>query len=413
MENEKAVIGACFLDDFGLDTVLSILKPDHFGVSSYRRIFEIICDLSKDNNPVDLVSIANEDKSVVTAASDALDFVPSSGNAKYYAEKVLESYQSRKLQGLAAAIQENEDMKPSELLSKIDSELLTIGNVQQQQYVHIKEAVRSATAMQDQKGYLGIRSYWPKFDKQFSGLCPGSLYCIAGRPGMGKTAWATCLALNVGRKKPVAYFTLEMSKEEVSTRMLCAMGRINITRARNREMKKTEQADWLQASTDLWNMDIYVDDSGSLSIAQLKSKARTMKRKHGIELLIVDYLQLMSGTGDNRQQEIGSISRGLKLLAKDLQIPGVVLSQLNRGLEQRTDKRPMLSDLRESGDIEQDCDAVIMLYRKSEYDDAADKSEADWIIRKNRNGGSGNIKASWTGEYCYYTELDGYGERDQ
>ena len=225
---------------------------------------------------------------------------------------------------------------------------------------------------------------------------------------MGKTALATCLALNVAKQKnAVAFFTLEMTAEEISTRMICAEGRINITKARNRALDHADNSSWLSAAMKVADMPIYVDDNSSMSMAKLKAQARTMKRKHDIKLIVVDYLQLMTGKGDSRQQEIGSISRGLKVLAKELMIPVVMLSQLNRGLEARTDKRPMLADLRESGDIEQDCDVVIMVYREAEYNDSADPNVAEWIIRKNRSGQQGVINAQWIGQYCHYSEATG------
>ena len=404
-ENEMSVIGACFLDDYGLDTCLGMLKPYHFLNETYGRLFELMGTMAENNEAIDPVTVTTHDKSFRVIINDCVEYVPTTANIKYYAKNVITSYQTRRLKILATVITDNDDKNPSALIEMVDSELLKISGSEESKYSHIKKAAISAMKNMDKKGLLGIRTCWPKLDDQISGLCAGSLYCIAGRPGMGKTALATCITTNIARQgHPVAFFTLEMTKEEMFTRIMCAEARVNISRARNMESTQNDLKEWSGALQSVTQMPIYIDDNSSLTMAKLKANARAMKRKHGIKLLIVDYMQLMTGTGATRQQEIGSISRGLKVLAKDLMIPVIALSQLNRGLESRPDKRPMLSDLREAGDIEQDCDGVWMVYREGEYNDDADQTEGELILRKNRNGSKVIIRTKWIGQYCHYSE---------
>jgi replicative DNA helicase len=402
---EKAVIGACFLEDEAIDKACARLTKQSFVQKSHQIIFGVIEDLASQHVAVDLVTVANAVRNKVSSEylAELVDYVPTAANVDYYINLVETESQRHRLQKLAQAIIHCKDQNPQEVINKADAELMRIANTQKSTIIHIKDALTSATQTLDKRGFLGLTTNWHTFDKVLSGLCKKNLYIIAARPGVGKTAFVLSLVDKV--EVPTAIFSLEMGADELATRMCCCKGMISMHNTRCHNLSIDESAVWLETASRLAGREILIDDTAALSMTQLRAKARMLKRTKNIGLVVVDYLQLMTGHGESRQQEISYISRNLKVLSKELDIPVIALSQLNRALENRQDKRPILADLRESGSIEQDADVVMFIYRQSMYDDEAPEHEAELIIDKNRQGRCGTIAFHWNGEYCRFDEV--------
>ena len=404
IDAEKSVLGACLLDPGAVDLSIERLTSKSFSQEIHRDIFAAIERLSEKHVAIDAVTIMKEigmDSSPYLA--DLMDFVPTTANVKYYIDIVETGHQKQRLQRLALAIQACTNDDPKDLIAKIDSELMKIADQGKSTIINISEAIKHAAKALDKRGYLGVTTgAWPTFDKTLSGLCAKNLYVVAARPSVGKTAFALSLIQHI--RVPTIIFSLEMGADELATRLCCSMGNVNMGSARTRSMSPEESSRWIEAASRLAGAEILIDDTSGLTMAQLRAKARMMKRTKDIGMVIVDYLQLMDGQGESRQQVISSISRGLKLLAKELNVPVVALSQLNRSVESRADKRPMLADLRESGAIEQDADVVMFLYRPSIYDNTLPDDEGEVIVEKNRNGRTGVISFRWAGEFCRWDE---------
>ncbi len=436
LEAEQSVIGGLMLDNRAWDEVADIINENDFYRHDNALIPRAIDALAQETQPYDVVTVSewlgarNELDSIGGLAylSVLANDTPTAVNVKAYANIVREYSILRSLIQIGNEISAsafNADGKPSkELLDEAERKVFLIaeqgaGNRQGFQAINellgraverVEEMYRSGDAI------TGIATGFTSFDEKTSGLQKSDLIIVAGRPSMGKTSFAMNLAetaaLNGGHS--VAVFSMEMPGEQLALRMMSSLGRIDSHRLRT---GKLDDQDWprlISSVNMLSKAKLFIDDTASLTPTDLRARTRRLKREHGLDLVIIDYLQLMqvSSNNENRATEISEISRSLKALAKELQVPIVALSQLNRSVEQRPDKRPVMSDLRESGSIEQDADVILFIYRDEVYnEDSADKGVAEIIIRKQRNGPIGTVRLSFLGQYTRFENLahDNYG----
>ena len=436
LEAEQSVIGGLMLDNRAWDEVADIINENDFYRHDNALILRAIDALAQETQPYDVVTVSewlgarNELDSIGGLAylSVLANDTPTAVNVKAYANIVREYSILRSLIQIGNEISAsafNADGKPSkELLDEAERKVFLIaeqgaGNRQGFQAINellgraverVEEMYRSGDAI------TGIATGFTSFDEKTSGLQKSDLIIVAGRPSMGKTSFAMNLAetaaLNGGHS--VAVFSMEMPGEQLALRMMSSLGRIDSHRLRT---GKLDDQDWprlISSVNMLSKAKLFIDDTASLTPTDLRARTRRLKREHGLDLVIIDYLQLMqvSSNNENRATEISEISRSLKALAKELQVPIVALSQLNRSVEQRPDKRPVMSDLRESGSIEQDADVILFIYRDEVYnEDSADKGVAEIIIRKQRNGPIGTVRLSFLGQYTRFENLahDNYG----
>ena len=426
LEAEEAVLGAMMIDDAAANKAIGLLKSSsYFYKEAHRKIFEAMLVLSEESNPIDTVSVSNELKKKKSLKSvgglyyltGLVDKVPTAANIETYASIVKEKGILRDL------------ISASHYMSKkaFESGEQSIFSLTQQKdnklFQHIKpiltEAIQNLEKMQSKKGaVVGVPSGIIDLDNVTAGFRKSDLIVIAGRPSMGKTALALSVARNAAleSKVPTAIFSLEMSSDQLAQRLLSSEARIDGQKARTGRLQTARWKDINIASGKLADAPLFIDDTPALSILDLRSRARRLKREENIELLIVDYLQLMQGPrrSENRQQEISSITQSLKALAKELDIPVIALSQLSRAVESRTDKRPVLSDLRESGAIEQDADLVIFLYRPFVYDDkkVEEKGLAYLIVAKQRSGPTRTVKATFIDTYARFENYTDWSESE-
>ena len=430
IEAEQAVLGGLMLSPESINQLGDLLDPADFYLHSHRIIYRSIIELSEKNRPFDAITIgewltANNLSAKAGGSEYLIDLVsqtPSAANIRAYAEIVREKSVLRQMIEAGTEIvnkgfdPEGRDIR--ELLSDAEQSVFRIaeqGARAKKSFVAIKDAAKEAYEQiikrYDNQGSLsGLPSGFAELDEYTSGLQKQDLIILAARPAMGKTT----LALNIAEyaamktKKAVAVYSMEMSSGQLAQRLLSSIGRIN---ANNLRSGTLEEEDWSRLSMAikmLTESKIFIDDTPALSPQELAFRARRLKREHDLGLIVVDYLQLMQvpGSKENRATEISEISRSLKALAKELDIPIVALSQLNRGLESRTDKRPVMSDLRESGGIEQDADIILFIYRDEYYNkDSQDKGLAEVIISKHRNGSTGMFKLKFFGEYTRFDNL--------
>jgi replicative DNA helicase len=437
LEAEMSILGGILIDNDAINRVLEMLIPEDFYRESHRKIFQAMMKLSDLREPCDLITMtdilkkAGELEEVGGAAylATLVDYVPTAANIAYYCKMVKEKSTNRKLISVATEIVSrgyDEQADVEELLDMAQKEIYEISeNKSRPQYVPvqaiIKDAMNILKNLYDQKEHVtGIPTGYIDLDHKTAGFQPGNLVIIAARPSMGKTT----LALNIAeyasanphnkKKTPTVIFSLEMGKEELVMRFLASIARVDFGRMRTGHFHDSDWPRLAQAAGIIHNAKIFIDDSPSISVLELRSKARRLKSEHDIGLVIVDYLQLMRGGAnpESRQQEISEISRALKALAKELNVPVVALSQLNRELEKRGDKRPMMSDLRESGAIEQDADVIMFVYRETVYCEDCRKPDttcskgherdAEIIIGKQRNGALGTIQLTFIGEHTRF-----------
>jgi replicative DNA helicase len=435
LEAEMSILGGILIDNDAINRVLEMLTPEDFYRESHRKIFQAMMKLSDTREPCDLITMtdmlkkAGELEEVGGAAylATLVDYVPTAANISYYCKMVKEKSTNRKLISVATEIVSrgyDEQADVEELLDKAQKEIYEISeNKSRPQYVPVqavlKEAFNILKNLHDQKEHVtGVPTGYVDLDHKTAGFQPGNLVIIAARPSMGKTT----LALNIAqyasaeskKKVPSVIFSLEMGKEELVMRFLASIARVDFGRMRTGHFHDSDWPRLTRAAGILHDAKIFIDDSPSISVLELRSKARRLKSEHDIGLVIVDYLQLMRGGAnpESRQQEISEISRALKALAKELNVPVVALSQLNRELEKRADKRPMMSDLRESGAIEQDADVIMFVYRESVYCEDCRKPDttcskghernAEIIIGKQRNGALGTIELTFIGEHTRF-----------
>jgi len=435
LEAEMSILGGILIDNDAINRVLEMLTPDDFYRESHRKIFQAMMKLSDLREPCDLITMtdilkkAGELEEIGGAAylATLVDYVPTAANIAYYCKMVKEKSTNRKLISVATEIVSrgyDEQADVEELLDKAQKEIYEISeNKSRPQYVPVqavlKEAFNILKNLHDQKEHVtGVPTGYVDLDHKTAGFQPGNLIIVAARPSMGKTT----LALNIAqyasaeskKKVPSVIFSLEMGKEELVMRFLASIARVDFGRMRTGHFHDSDWPRLTRAAGILHDAKIFIDDSPSISVLELRSKARRLKSEHDIGLVIVDYLQLMKGSNnpESRQQEISEISRSLKALAKELNVPVVALSQLNRELEKRADKRPMMSDLRESGAIEQDADVIMFVYREAVYCEDCRKPDttcskghernAEIIIGKQRNGALGTIELTFIGEHTRF-----------
>jgi replicative DNA helicase len=414
LEAERSVLGGILLENQAMVNVMEILQDEDFYRDSHRKIYRAMVDLSERRDPVDLITLTEEvnrkgalqDVGGAVYLAALADEVPTAANILYYAKIVKEKSVLRQLIEAATEVARQGYEEPEDAVAFLDiaeQTILEISRRQQRQgFVPLRsvlqETFKSIEELYAQQGMpSGVGTGFADFDHKTAGLQRSDLIIIAGRPSMGKTALALNIARNVAvnGNVPVAVFSLEMSRAQLATRLLCSEAQIDASKLRSGYLKKSDFPKLTKAADLLSRAPIFIDDSPSMHVREMRGKARQMKLEHGIELVVVDYLQLMHGTGkvENRVQEISEISRSLKQLAKELNIPILALSQLNRGVENRPDKRPMLADLRESGAIEQDADLIAFIYREEFYfrDKPEVRGKAELIIGKQRNGPIGTV----------------------
>ena len=436
LEAEEAVLGAMMIDDAAANKAIGLLKSSsYFYKEAHRKIFEAMLVLSEESNPIDTVSVSNELKKKKSLKSvgglyyltGLVDKVPTAANIETYASIVKEKGILRDLISASHYMSKKAFESGEDVASILDEAEQSIFSLTQQKdnklFQHIKpiltEAIQNLEKMQSKKGsVVGVPSGIIDLDNVTAGFRKSDLIVIAGRPSMGKTALALSVARNAAleSKVPTAIFSLEMSSDQLAQRLLSSEARIDGQKARTGRLQTARWKDINIASGKLADAPLFIDDTPALSILDLRSRARRLKREENIELLIVDYLQLMQGPrrSENRQQEISSITQSLKALAKELDIPVIALSQLSRAVESRTDKRPVLSDLRESGAIEQDADLVIFLYRPFVYDDKKvdQKGLAYLIVAKQRSGPTRTVKATFIDTYARFENYTDWSESE-
>lgn len=425
VEAERSVLGAMLLDPASLNEVAASIKPDDFYRPTHAYIFEAILALFEKNEPIDEVTVraqlATDGKLEAVGGSAFLasltNSVPTAANIGYYADIVRNRAIARRLINAATAIAANVYEGGAEidlLLDEAESKIFEVTSSRDQRsFVPIKEVVKDAFKLiekryEKKEAITGVATGFVDFDRLTAGLQPSDLIILAGRPSMGKTAIALNMAQHaaIREKKPVAVFSLEMSRESLVMRMLCSEGRIDSQRLRGGFLRDSDWPKLAKAAGELADAQIYIDDSGALTVMETRAKARRLQAEKGLGLIVVDYLQLMHGRAESREREISEISRGLKALAKEIAVPVLALSQLNRSLESRTDKRPMLSDLRESGAIEQDADVICFVYRDEYYNPESEaKGQAELIVGKQRNGPTGVVHLKFFSEFTRFENL--------
>ena len=436
---EEVVLGAMMIDKKGVDEVIDILHPDVFYKDAHKYVYEAIFTLFESSEPVDLLTVSSQLKREGKLEAIGGDFylikltqkVASSAHIEFHARIILQKYIQRSLIKISNEIIEeayNEGTDVFDLLDNAEAKLydITQGNLKRSAETAqnlVIQAKKKIEEISNKEGLSGIPSGFAKLDKLTSGWQPSDLVIVAARPGMGKTALTLSMARNiaVNSKIPVAFFSLEMSSVQLITRLISSETGLSSEKLRTGQLEKHE---WEQLNTgvkSLENAPLFIDDTPSLSIFDLRAKARRLASQHKIQLIVIDYLQLMtaggSQKGGNREQEISTISRNLKALAKELNVPVIALSQLSRAVETRGgSKRPILSDLRESGAIEQDADIVSFIYRPEyykidEWDDeerTPTQGQAEFIVAKHRNGGLDNIRLKFVGALGKFDNLEDY-----
>jgi replicative DNA helicase len=429
IEAEESILGGILIENEAINRVTEILDPDDFYRDAHRKIFNALINLSERDEPADLITLTNELRKIdqldsiggASYLTSLIDSVPTAANIEYYAKIVKEKAILRKLIQTSTEIitQSYEDRGDVEVfLDEAERAIFEISEKRvRPSFYSIREIVKDSFTtierlFQKKELVTGVPSGFKELDRMTAGFQPSDLIIIAGRPSMGKTAFCLNIAeyAAIENKIPVAIFSLEMSKEQLVIRMLCSQAHVEGTRLRTGYLNESDWPKLTIAAGNLSEAPIYIDDTAALSALELRAKARRLKSEHGLGMLIVDYLQLMKGRArvENRQQEISEISRSLKALSKELSIPVIAVSQLSRKTEERTGNRPQLSDLRESGAIEQDADLIIFIYRDEVYNRAEDnpnRGKAEVIIGKQRNGPIGKIDLAFLDKFTTFKDL--------
>jgi len=428
LEAEQSVIGSMIMDRDAIVTATEMLHKDDFYHQQYGILFEAMSELFMKNLPVDLVTLQNKLKekdvpdeiSSLEFVRDLLNAVPTSANIKYYANIVAENAVKRRLIRTMESI-ENECYAGKEslesVLAKTETDVFKILNSRSGgDFVPIRQVVMNALekiekASKQSGTVTGIPTGFIDLDYRTAGLQPSDLILVAARPSMGKTAFVLNIAQYVAfhEAKSVAIFSLEMSKEQLVNRLFSLESRVDAQALRTGNLSDSDWEKLVEGAGIIGDSKLIIDDTPGISINELRSKCRKYKLEQGLDIIIIDYLQLMTGSGrtESRQQEISDISRSLKALARELSVPVVALSQLSRAVEQRPDHRPMMSDLRESGAIEQDADVVMFIYRDDYYNKETElKGISEIIIAKQRNGPIGTVNLAWLPEYTKFANLE-------
>ncbi len=444
LDLEEAVLGAMMIDKKGIDDVIDILHPDAFYKDAHKEIYDAVYTLFQNSEPTDLLTVSNQLRKNGKLEFVGGDFyligltqkVASSAHIEFHARIIIQKYIQRRLISISSEIIErsyDETADVFDLLDEAESKLfeVTQGNLKKSSESAkdlVKQAVSKIQEIGNKEGMSGLETGFTKLDALTSGWQPSDLIIIAARPGMGKTAFVISMAKNMAIDfgHAVALFSLEMSSVQLITRMISSETGLTSEKLRKGNLEPHE---WEQLNVkvkSLTDSPIFIDDTPSLSIFDLRAKARRLASQHGIKIIVIDYLQLMTAGGaanGNREQEISMISRNLKALAKELSIPVIALSQLSRAVETRGgSKRPLLSDLRESGAIEQDADIVSFIFRPEYYgltewdddDHTPCEGQGEFIVAKHRNGGMDNIRLKFTGHLAKFSDLeDGFGNEFQ
>jgi len=432
LEAERSVLGAILVQNDSLDEAREAgLLAEHFYLDSHKKIFEIACLLGDRRDPIDLVLLTSAlkdrgwydqiggGKALTALFDDAF----SVGNVSKYSRVVRDKAIQRKMieacTGIVAVAYSGvEDTE--EFLHQAETDVFAVADIRLEDSMHQLKGIllSNMKAIEElalrKEEITGLATGFRAFDRMTTGLHPGQVVIVAARPGMGKTSWILSAIQNaaVKEQKVCAIFSLEMAKEEIGFKLLSGMARID---SKNLKIGRLEDQDWhnlSQAADDLAKSRIFIDDSGAISVMDIRARCRRLlSRESKLDLIVIDYLQLMKGTSkskgeSSREREIAEISRGLKELSKELKVPIIALSQLNRGVESRQDKRPSLADLRESGAIEQDADMVLFIHREDYYDrDAETKGTAEIIIAKNRSGEPGTVHLAWVPQFTLFANL--------
>jgi replicative DNA helicase len=428
MEAEQAVLGAILLDNDAIVAAMEHIGPEDFYRAAHQRIYEAMVELFDEAEPVDLVTLSTrlkdrgllEEVGGIGYLTELANGVPTAANVAYYAQIIEEKSMLRRLIRTATQIVSSgyagaDDVH--ELISDAERRILEISGRRGEGFVPIRDVLmdvfeRVEFLYNHKGGITGIPSGFPDLDRLTSGFQRSDLIIVAARPSVGKTAFALNVAQNVGvrAKETVAIFSLEMSAAQLVQRMICAEANVDASRMRSGHLEGDDWEKLTMAIGTLSEAAIYIDDSPAITTADIRAKCRRLKQERGLGLIVIDYLQLIHGrgrSGDNRQQEVSEISRSLKQIARELEVPVIALSQLSRSVEQRQDKRPLMSDLRESGSIEQDADIVAFLYRDDYYNQESEKKNIiEVIIAKQRNGPVGTVELVFLKNFNKFVSLD-------
>jgi len=429
IEAEQSILGGILIENRAINKVMEILTDDDFYRDAHRKIYNAIINLSERDEPADLITLTNELRKMdqldsiggASYVASLIDLVPTAANIEYYAKIVREKSILRRLIQTSTEIitQGYEDHGDVEgFLDEAERAIFEISEKRVKPSFYsirdiVKDSFKTLEKLYEKKELVtGVPSGFKELDQRTAGFQPSDLIIVAGRPSMGKTAFCLNVAQYAAIEKgiPVAIFSLEMSKEQLVIRMLCSEAHVEGTRLRTGYLNESDWPRLTLAAGNLSDAPIYIDDTAALSVLELRAKARRLNLEHGLGMLVIDYLQLMRGRSrvESRQQEISEISRSLKALAKELNIPVIAVSQLSRKTEERRDFRPQLSDLRESGAIEQDADLILFLYRDELYnrsDDNPNRGKAEIIIGKQRNGPIGKIELAFLDKFTTFKEL--------
>lgn len=429
LEAEQAVIGAILLQPEALITAMERVRSEDFYSGPHRQIYEAMVEIAENNQPVDLVTLTAhlqdqhllEEIGGVSYLAKLANSVPTAANVDYYAQIVEEKSMLRRLIRTATNIVSDGYANSDDvgvLLGDAEKKILEISNRRSGSgFVSIRdvlmEVFEKVEMLYSNRGNTtGIPSGFTDLDRMTAGFQRSDLIIVAARPSVGKTAFALNIAQNVGirARETVAIFSLEMSAAQLVQRMVCAEGNVDAQRMRTGHLEGEDWEKLTMAIGALSESEVYIDDTPGITVAEIRSKCRRLKKERGLGMILIDYLQLISGrgkAGENRQQEVSEISRTLKHIARELEVPVIALSQLSRGVEQRQDKRPMMSDLRESGSIEQDADIVAFLYRDDYYDKESEKKNIiEIIIAKQRNGPVGTVELAFLKQFNKFVSID-------
>jgi len=435
IDAEQSVLGAVLLDNEAMHSAVELLQAEDFYLDAHRVLFSTMLRLLEEHIPIDAVTLVEglrEGRALETVGgieyiSRLVDAVPTAANVEFYAHIVKENSLRRRVIREASEIVEeafDDTSSADTFIDNVEQRMLKVSDQRTRRSFHrisdlVKESIKSVERLYINKQPItGVPSGFVDFDHLTSGLQPSDLIIIAGRPAMGKTSLALSIARHVGVDvgSPVAVFSLEMSREQIVMRLLCSEARVDNSRARSGRLEESDFPKLVEAASRLAQAPIFIDDTPAISVLEMRAKARRLNRESPLGLIVVDYLQLMRGNTrqpERREQEISEISRSLKALAKELNLPILALSQLNRSVETRQDKRPLMADLRESGAIEQDADIISFVYRDEVYNpETSDKGVAEFIVSKHRNGPIGTVRLAFQAEYTLFENLADEGDYD-
>jgi replicative DNA helicase len=433
LEAEQSILGGLMVDPYAWDQVSAILTEEDFYKAAHRKIYTAIAELYAKNQPIDIITVSNllTDKKDLDAIggpsylAEVMNATPSAAHIESYAKIVHEKALMRKLIHMSGEIIEKSFSESYEnveaFLDEVEGQIFSITEKKKTQGLVgaaelIKDSMNRLTELFERKAeFTGVSSGFTMMDKMTSGFQPGEMTIIAARPSMGKTAFSLNIAQHVvlREKKSLAYFSVEMGKEQLMMRMLASEARVNLSDLRIGALNDNAWPRLIDKASKMAEARLFIDDTSGISPFEIRAKCRRLKAQHGLDIIMIDYLQLMDlkQKVESRERAVSEISKTLKAVAKELQVPVIALAQLNRGVEGRSDRRPMLSDLRESGSIEQDADVIMMLYREDYYDreNPDVKGLSEVIIGKQRNGPTGTVRLKWESHIGRFSNLEGGG----